>query len=258
MFAPERLSRIRKLVRQHRRMTFAEVQKHIAVSPATLRRDLSELEEAGDLIRVHGGILDPAYARAEVSFDERMMRQRAAKLGIAQAAAALVPPGATVLVDAGSTCLEAGRALLGRSDVKLITHSVALLQAALLGEADVICLGGELRKVSGALTGGAALGALGAIHADIAFIGASGLEPDGGVSTTDLSETEVKRALLARAKRKVLLADLSKWRNPSTVRFAAWSEFDDWIVDRLPPRAELAAVKKGGVRVHHAQRSAAA
>jgi DeoR family fructose operon transcriptional repressor len=250
MFAEERLTRIRKLVRQHRRMTFAEVQKHVAVSPATLRRDLSELEQAGDLIRVHGGILDPAYARSEVSFDERVVRQRAAKLAIAQAAAALVPPGATVLVDAGSTCLEAGKALIGRADVKLITHSVALLQAALLGEANVICLGGELRKVSGALIGGTALGALNAIHADIAFIGASGLEADGGISTTDLSETEMKRALITRAKRSVLLADASKWNSPSTVRFAEWREFDDWIVDQLPAKAELAAVKKCGVRVH--------
>jgi DeoR family transcriptional regulator, fructose operon transcriptional repressor len=255
MFAPERLTRIRKLVRQHRRMTFAEVQKHIMVSPATLRRDLSELEQTGDLIRVHGGILDPAYARSEVSFDERVMRQRAAKLAIAQAASALVPPGATVLVDAGSTCLEAGRALLGRNDVKLITHSVALLQAALLGEAEVICLGGELRKVSGALTGGAALGAVGAVHADIAFLGASGLELDGGISTTDLSETEMKRALLARAGRTILLADLSKWRSPSTVRFAAWRELDDWITDELPPRAELSTLKKSGVRVHRAARA---
>ena len=252
MFAQERLTRIRKLVRQHRRMTFAEVQKHVAVSPATLRRDLSELEQAGDLIRVHGGILDPAYARSEVSFDERVVRQRAAKLAIAQAAAALVPPGATVLVDAGSTCLEAGKALIGRADVRLITHSVALLQAALLGEANVICLGGELRKVSGALIGGTALGALHAVHADIALVGASGLEPDGGISTTDLSETEMKRALLTRAKRKMLLADASKWGSPSTVRFAEWRDFNDWIVDQVPPKAELTAVKKCGVHVHRA------
>jgi DeoR/GlpR family transcriptional regulator of sugar metabolism len=254
MFAQERLACIRKLVRQHRRMTFAELQKHIEVSPATLRRDLGELEAAGDLIRVHGGILDPAYARAEVSFDERAVRHRAAKLAIAQAAAALVPPGATVLVDAGSTCLEAGKTLLGRVDVKLITHSVALLEASLRGQAGVICLGGELRKVSGALTGGAAIGVLDSINADIAFIGATGLEPDRGCSTTDFSETEMKRAMLARAKRKVLLADLSKWCNPSTVRFAGWSDFDDWIVDRLPPRAELEAVKKCGVWIHKAQR----
>ena len=258
VFAQERLNRIRQLVRQHRRMTFAELEKHIDASPATLRRDLSELEQAGDLIRVHGGILDPAYARSEVSFDERVNRQRAAKVAIAQAAAALVPPGASVLVDAGSTCLEAGKALLGRTDVKIITHSVALLQAALLGEASVICLGGELRKVSGALIGGAALGAMNAIHADVAFIGASGLEADGGCSTTDLSETEMKRALIERAGRKVLLADVSKWGSASTVHFAAWRELDDWIVDQLPPRGEMAAVKKGGVRVHKAQKTSGA
>jgi DeoR/GlpR family transcriptional regulator of sugar metabolism len=163
-----------------------------------------------------------------------------------------VPAGATVLVDAGSTCLEAGKALLGRKDLRLITHSVALLEAAFRGEASIICLGGELRKVSGALTGGAALGALQAVHAEIAFVGASGIEPAWGCTTTDLSETEMKRAMLARSTRKILLADLTKWRNPSTIRFAAWKEFDEWVVDKMPPRAELKAIRECGVKIHQA------
>jgi DeoR family transcriptional regulator, fructose operon transcriptional repressor len=252
MFAQERLNQIKRLVRRQRRMSFAALQKHVRVSPATLRRDLSELELSGDVIRVHGGILDPAYVRSEVSFDERMVKNRSAKAAIASAAGQLVPAGATVLVDAGSTCLEAGKALLGRKDIRLITHSVALLEAAFRGEASIICLGGELRKVSGALTGGRALGALNSINADIAFIGASGIEPEWGCTTTDLSETEMKRAILARSARKILLADLTKWRNPSTVRFAEWKEFDDWIVDHLPPRAELKALRENGVKIHQA------
>ncbi len=255
MFAQERLSAIRRIVRKQRRMTFAELQKQIEVSPATLRRDLSGLEKSGDVIRVHGGILDPAYVRSEVSFDERLVRNRAAKAAIAVAASKLVPAGATVLVDAGSTCLEAGKALLGRKDVRIITHSVALLEAGFRGEAGILCLGGELRKVSGALTGGPALGALGSVHADIAFIGASGLEPDWGCSTTDLSETEMKRAILARSARKILLADLSKWNRPSTIRFAPWKEFDDWIVDKMPAHADLKALRKSGVKIHQAARS---
>ena len=249
MFAQERLNTIKRFVRRHRRMTFAELQKLVDVSPATLRRDLGELEQSGDLIRVHGGILDPGYVRSEVSFVERLVRHRAAKAAIAAAASALVPAGATVLVDAGSTCLEAGKALLGRKDVRLITHSVALIEAGFRGEASVICLGGELRKVSGALTGGRALGALNAIHADIAFIGASGIEPDLGCTTTDLSETEMKRAILARSARKILLADVSKWRNPSTVRFAEWRDFDEWVVDQIPPRAELKLIRQARVKI---------
>jgi len=246
---------IKRIVRKHRRMTFAELQVQIEVSPATLRRDLSELEQSGDVIRVHGGILDPGYVRSEVSFDERLVRNRSAKTAIAAAATKLVPTGATVLVDAGSTCLEAGKALLGRKDIRIITHSVALLESAFRGVADIICLGGELRKVSGALTGGAALGALNSINADIAFIGASGLEPGWGCSTTDLSEAEMKRALLARSARKILLADLTKWNSPSTVRFAEWKEYDDWVVDRMPPRGSLAAVRECGIRIHLASSS---
>src|SRR5882757_6472670 len=160
MFAQERSNIIKKIVRKHRRMTFAELQQLVKVSPATLRRDLAELELAGDVIRVHGGVLDPCYVRTEVSFDERVVLNSSAKRAIAAAAALLVPSGATVLVDAGTTCLELGKILLGRKDVKLITNSVALMTAAFQGEAAVLCIGGELRKVSGALIGGAALSAL--------------------------------------------------------------------------------------------------
>jgi DeoR/GlpR family transcriptional regulator of sugar metabolism len=253
IFAQERLHQIRKIVRQNRRLTFAELQKRIKVSPATLRRDLSDLERAGDVIRTHGGIMCPTYVRSEVSFDERLVRNRVAKASIAAAACKLVPSGATVLVDAGSTCLEAGKALLGRQDIRIVTHSVALLEAAFRGVAPVICLGGELRKVSGALTGGAALGALEKIRADIAFIGASGLEPEWGCATTELSEAEMKRALISRSSRKILLADQSKWRTPSTVRFVEWKDLDDWIVDKMPLAADLKYLRKSGVKIHVAK-----
>jgi DeoR/GlpR family transcriptional regulator of sugar metabolism len=136
--------------------------------------------------------------------------------------------------------------------VRLITHSVALLEAAFHGEASILCLGGELRKVSGALTGGNALNSLAMVHADLAFIGASGVDPAEGCSTTELSEAEMKKALLARASRKVLLADQTKWRNPSTIRFAAWSNFQDWITDQAPARKETSVVTQAGVRIHEA------
>ena len=253
MFAQERLNLIKKIVRQQRRMNFAELERRVKVSPATLRRDLSELEKTGEIIRVHGGVLDPGYLRAEVPFEERVVRHGAAKKAIAAAAARLVPPGATVLIDAGSTCLEAGRALLNRKDVRIVTHSVALLEAAFRGEASIVCLGGELRKVSGALTGAAALGALDSIHADIAFVGASGLDPERGCSTTELSEAEMKKAILACSGRKILLADRTKWKNPSSIRFAAWGEFNDWITDHVPAPGATGELRAKGVKIHAAR-----
>lgn len=252
MFTPERRNAIKKIVHQHNRMHFDELRRLIDVSPATLRRDLAELEESGDVIRVHGGVMDPSYVRTEVSFDERATRNHAAKKAIAAAAVRMVPPGATVLVDAGTTCLEIGRLLLPRKDVRIITHSVTLLHAASQGEAAVWCLGGELRRVSGALIGSRALTALNGIHADVGFIGVSGLDLEQGCSTTELFEAEMKQALIAHSGRTILVADHTKWEKPSTIRFAAWGHFNDWITDKLPDPKKVNQLRAAGVKIHKA------
>jgi DeoR/GlpR family transcriptional regulator of sugar metabolism len=252
MFAQERSNLIKNIVRKHRRMTFVQLQQLVKVSPATLRRDLAELDLAGEVVRVHGGVLDPGYVRTELSFDDRAVLNISAKRSIAAAAALLVPSGATVLIDAGTTCLELGKALLGRKDVRLITHSMALVSAASQGDASVICLGGELRKVSGALIGGTALHALNLIHADVAFVGASGLDPKEGCSTTELFEAEIKTNMLSRATRKVLLADRAKWRAPSAIHFANWHAFTDWITDEIPDLEPGNRLCLDGLKIHKA------
>lgn len=251
MFAEERHTAIRKIVREHRRLSFAELQEKVPVSPATLRRDLTELEKSGDILRVHGGVLDPRYVRSEISFDERLLRNRTAKKAIAHAAAALIPPGSSVFVDAGSTCLEAGKLLLCRKDVRIISHSIALTALSLQGEAEFLCIGGELRRVSGALIGAEAIGALSHLKADYALLGASGLDAEG-CFTTEVTEAAIKQAILARSKHCILLADISKWNTPSTVRFSGWPEIHEWITDAEPEKPETAALRKLGVRLRKA------
>jgi DeoR/GlpR family transcriptional regulator of sugar metabolism len=236
MFAQERHNSIRKIVREKQRLSFAELQNLFRVSPATLRRDLSELERAGDLIRVHGGVLDPLYARAEISFDERQQRHNTEKKSIATKANELIPAGSSVFVDAGSTCLEAGKILMHRADIRLITHSVTLVAACSHAEASIICIGGELRKVSGALVGGPALNAFANLQFDFALIGATGLNSEG-CWTTEFTETEIKKNIITRAKRRIVLADQSKWQAPGTVLFSNWDDINDWVIDRLPADA---------------------
>ena len=248
MFAQERHNSIRKIVREKQRLSFAELQNLVCVSPATLRRDLSELEKSGDLIRVHGGVLDPLYARAEISFDERQQRLNAEKKFIAAKANELIPAGSSVFVDAGSTCLEAGKLLMRRADIRLITHSVALVSACSHAEASIICIGGELRKVSGALVGGNALNAFANLQFDFALIGATSLNSEG-CWTTEFTESEVKKNIITRAKRRIVLADQSKWQAPGTVLFSAWESINDCVVDQLPNDAARAIPKN--VCVHH-------
>jgi len=249
MFVQERHNAIGKIVREHRRLSFAELQEMVKVSAATLRRDLADLEKNGNILRVHGGVLDPAYVRSEISFDDRVLRRTTAKKAIAAKASQLIPSGSSVFVDAGSTCLEAGKALLGRKDVRIITHSVALMAIALHGQAELLCIGGELRRVSGALVGAASLNALAYLHADFAFIGATGVDFNG-CSTTEVSEAEMKRAILDRCKTKILLADISKWEQPSTIHFAAWKDLHAWVADREPPLHVKKTLRSLGIELH--------
>jgi DeoR family fructose operon transcriptional repressor len=248
MFAQERHNSIRKVVRERQRLSFADLQKLFPISPATLRRDLSEIEKSGDLIRVHGGVLDPLYARTEISFDERQQRHNAEKRSIAAKANELIPDGSSVFVDAGSTCLEAGKLLMRRANIRLISHSVALVAACSHAEASIICIGGELRKVSGALVGGTAINTFANLQFDFALVGATGLNSEG-CWTTEFTESEIKKNIISRAKRRIVLADQSKWQAPGTVLFSAWENINDWVVDQLPTDAAQTIPKSA--RVHH-------
>lgn len=239
MFTHERHRIIADLVAREHRLTVQEIQKQIGVSPATLRRDLTELEKAGHLVRVHGGVVHPQSLRAEPSFSLKSRRAVEAKRTIAATAAGRVADGATVFVDSGTTCLEAGRLLLSRSSVQVVTNSAPLIHEAHQTGASIIALGGELRPISGAFTGQLALEWLARLRLNHAFLGASGLDAEGP-ATTELSEAAVKTAVLANVARSKgrceLLADASKWGEEAAIRFADWSAFHAWIVcGNLPP-----------------------
>ncbi len=248
MFTAERQRALVDLLEQKRRLSNGELEKALRVSPATLRRDLAELEAERKLIRFHGGAAHPAYLTGEPSLEEKSQSSRAEKQAIAAAAAALVEPRATIFLDAGTTCLEIGRALIGRQDLTIIANSIAFAQLAREGAARVICLGGEVRGVTAALVGPLALAWVSQLNASLAFIGASGLGADGP-STTELSEAAIKQEMIARARTAVLVADAAKWAAPSVVRVAAWPAFSHFVTDARLPRAAADEISRLGPRV---------
>jgi hypothetical protein len=101
-------------------------------------------------------------------------------------------------------------------------------------------------------TGGAAINAFANLQFDFALIGATGLNSEG-CWTTEFTESEVKKNIITRAKRRIVLADQSKWQAPGTVLFSAWESISDWVVDQLPKDAAQAIPKS--VCVHHPIRS---
>jgi DeoR family fructose operon transcriptional repressor len=235
MFAQERHREIVSLLRKHRRLDVQELAGLLGISQATLRRDLNHLDRANHVLRVHGGVILPDLNPGEPSLQQKAGASIRAKRRIAGQVAKTIPQGATVFIDGGTTCLEAGLILRNRPDLTIITNSLPLIAGYERFSARLIVLGGERRVVSGALVGELALDALAQLRADIALIGASGLHLTDGAGTTELMETAIKREWIRRAKRACLLADSTKWSQSSAIRFADWNEFTEFYTDKTPP-----------------------
>jgi DeoR/GlpR family transcriptional regulator of sugar metabolism len=234
MIVHSRHQRILDLLQQQPSASVELLQQHLGVSRSTLRRDLLELEEQGEIVRVHGGVVHRDSLRGEPTYDRRRREAMPAKQSIAQAAALLIPRDCVVYLDAGTTCVEVARQLSARPDITIFTHSIRLLMELGDSAARLTCVGGEYRAVSQALVGGFALSWLKQIRVDFAILGASGLS-SSGASTTELSEAGMKQEILQRARQNILVADARKWEKPAAVQFAEWAEINNLVTDTFPP-----------------------
>jgi len=250
MLAPERHRAILRLLSERGRLTLAEVESRFGVSSATARRDADDLALAGKVQRTHGGLLPPDFSLSEPVYLSKATKAAGLKAALGRVAAALLPEAGTVFIDAGTTCLEVARAVLDRPSLRIYTNSVPLLMLAPDARASIAALGGEVRKLSLALTGALAQSWLEQLRFDAAVVGASGLDHASGACTTELAEAAAKAEALRRARLRVLVAHSGKWARPATVRFAPWPAFHHFVTDGIPGRADRAALSLAGVKLH--------
>lgn len=234
MFAEERHQQIIALLQDSKRVQAEELAISLGVSRETIRRDLKHLEDAGTIRRVHGGAL-LAQKVQEAPFRARVEQRTAEKRAIAKAAAALVKPGSCCFIDAGSTTAALAHELAAIPDVSVITNSIevaSILRSARPGM-DVILVGGSLSREVPATQGELTLSQIRLFRADIALISPVGVDRDAGVTYFDLGEGEVAKTMLARAGRKIVLADSSKHEIVSRVFVANCAEFDVLVTDSI-------------------------
>lgn len=236
----ERRARIMQLLQVNGFQSVAQLTELLRVSDMTVRRDLRRLADAGELRVVRGGASLLHGTMRAVDFTSRGAQEREAKRQVAQRALALVEPGCTIAVDAGTTAFEVAAALPTTFRGCVISHSVPVLQHMLrFPQARVIGLGGELLADSHALVGARTVEALAGLHADIAFVGVAAVRKSGLFVATD-HERPTKQALIASASKVVLLADHSKLDRAAPVRLGGLGQVDILVTDRPLP-SELAA-----------------
>ncbi len=208
MFTQERQNQILAELQQAGRVEVAALAQRHGVSEHTIRRDLGVLEQRGHLQKAHGGAV--ALDTPHLDWIGRAGALPEAKDRIGQIAAALIMPGQTLFLDAGSTTLAFARRLTVRP-VTVITNSLDIA-AILEAEADValIVTGGIWDRVSRSFHGTAARETVCRYRADWTILGTCALHQHAGATAIQESEAAMKREMAAAGLHTMVLADHSK------------------------------------------------
>jgi DeoR/GlpR family transcriptional regulator of sugar metabolism len=202
----ERQRRILDALAREGRVVAADLQRALGVSGYTIRRDLDELAEARHLQRVHGGAL--ARSTVAPTYAERREQSVPGKRAVANAAATLLEPGQTVILDGGSTALAFVDAIPADHHGTFVTHSPPV--AAALAGRDVVMVGGSLDARAMVCVGAQTIESYSRITADLCFLGIWSIHPTAGISSGYYEEAELRRVLVQRADRVVGLASRDK------------------------------------------------
>ncbi|VTY23970.1 HTH-type transcriptional repressor GlcR [Xylophilus ampelinus] len=245
MLTRQRQQHILDALRRDGQVVAKVLSESLGLSEDTIRRDLRELAAQGRLQRVHGGALPVAPAEADFAGRQRLAPQE--KVAIGRAAAAMVQPGQVVFVDGGTTAVQLARHLPPALRATVVTHSPSV--AVELVEhpgVEVVLIGGRLFKHSVVAVGAAAVEAIARIHADLYFMGVTGVHAQAGLSTADMEEAAVKRALMAAAGDTVVMASSEKLGAASPYVIAPLDAGATVLVASEASRAQLAPLRKAG------------
>lgn len=226
-----RHSEILEIARREGKVTVEGLAQRFGVTVQTIRRDLSDLADAGRLERVHGGAVLPSGV-ANIGYEERRALNAEQKEAIGAACAAEIPESASVFLAIGTTTEAVARHLLRHRDLMVVTNNLNVANILLANPGcEIAVAGGTLRRADGGLVGPLASRAVAEFKVDIAVIGCSALDADGDILDFDIAEVEVSRTVLRQSRRRVLVADASKFRRSAPARIGSLADLDAIYTD---------------------------
>lgn len=219
MLVEDRRKRILEIVEEEGSVAVDELAQRFDVSDMTIRRDLRLLQKNGFLKRVHGGATSNRGRSYEPPFLLRAQEHNTAKIGIGKRAAQLVKDGDSIALDVGTTTLEIARNLKERQNLTVITPSLHIANV-LANQSGIrlILPGGIVRDGELSMVGRLTEDALDRFHVDKLFLGVGGIDLEAGLTEFNVDDSQVKQALIRRAKECIVVTDSSKFGN---VAFAA-------------------------------------
>jgi DeoR family transcriptional regulator of aga operon len=250
MLIEERRQYIVGLAQKNGRVLVEELSESLGISRITIRKDLDYLQGQGLLLRTHGGALLPGNgALSDSSLQEKERRHSQEKQRIAAAAVNLVKEGQCILLDSGTTTTAIAKALKRFSHLTIITNAVNVA-AELSGTGfEVLLTGGSLRKNSFSLVGPLAEDMLQEMHADILFLGVDGFDLEVGLTTPNVMESRVNRAMVKASSLVVAVCDSTKFNRRSLSKIVDATAIHQVITDSSLSAETADALRSAGIKL---------
>jgi DeoR family transcriptional regulator of aga operon len=270
----ERWNRLLELVAERGHLEVADAARTLDVSEATIRRDLDQLAQQRMLTRTRGGATGSTQLAHELPLLYKTARHAHEKQRIGRAAAALVRPGATVVLNGGTTTIEVARALASRSlagrshparaqpadmngpadkagpAVTVVTNALSIANELVIRpQVKLVVTGGVARSESTELIGPLATYLLNDLTFDWAILGVDGVDAVAGASAHHEGEASINRLMAQRAQRVAIVADSSKIGRPAFARVCGVSEIDVLVTDAAPETPAVLSLAERGVRI---------
>ena len=250
MLIEERRQLILSLIQREGRVLVDELSNDLDLSKITIRKDLDYLQSKDLLVRTHGGALPKqAGALSVPTIQEKEELHHEEKVKIAKAAADMVSEGQCIILDSGTTTTEIARAILSFRNLTVITNALNIAADLARSDFEIILIGGTLRKNSLSVVGPLAEDVLKEMHADIVFLGVDGFDINIGLTTPNVLEARVNRAMVNAAEKVVAVCDSSKFNHRSLSLIVGTSAIDHVITDSNLPPEELKAIRDVGIGV---------
>lgn len=250
LFQSERQQEITTLAIERRRVEVADLAQRFNVTTETIRRDLSELQARRLVRRVHGGAIPWETGGFEPLLSKRDDQHGDEKRRIAVAAANELPDTGSVIIDSGSTAGRFVESVPADTTLRFVTNSLLIAQSlSERTDADVIVIGGKVRKNTFAMVDTQAVQAIEPLHVDTVFLSADAASATAGLTTPYREEAAWKRAIIRSARRVVMLLDHSKFDREQFIRFADWSDVDVLVTNSETDSEQLARIEASGTTV---------
>lgn len=237
------------IARREGMVTVEGLVSRFGVTPQTIRRDLTELAEDGQLDRIHGGAVLPSKT-TNIGYNERRGLNQSAKVDIARACAKEIPNECSVFLNIGTTTEAVATELLHHEGLLVVTNNLNI--ATELSQAtgiELLVTGGNLRRSDGGLIGDLAKHTIRQFRFDYAIIGCSALHEDGDILDFDFLEVGVSKEIIDCSEHVFLVADTAKFDRKAPARIASLKEVDAFFTDRAPPAKAQALCKTAGTRI---------